>query len=319
MSFARHIRRNVRVAFLPLIGLCAFFNARSFSQVLGIALGADDKQLSASPLPVRTVQSAQTRHTTSADAILSRNPFDHATGPLKEVPNLEATTTQDPNTTDPLCAPVCEGIKLIAVAVLDDPEFSFAAMTVPGEAKPMLRRRMQDIGGKKIVYIGRERVWFSTGRTFCQAELFRESAKPANASSTAPRSSSALEERGAGVGVRADILTSIKKTGATAWDIDRGTVDKIIENQVELLSHTRVVPEKEGDKTVGIRLFGLKPDSFLGVLGMENGDRLQTINGFDVANPERALEAYARIRFADKITVSVNRRGANVDLDYTIR
>ena len=40
------------------------------------------------------------------------------------------------------------------------------------------------------------------------------------------------------------------------------------------MKSARIVPEKEGDKVVGIRLFGIRPDSLLGTLGIENGDRL---------------------------------------------
>ena len=33
----------------------------------------------------------------------------------------------------------------------------------------------------------------------------------------------------------------------------------------------------------------------------------------------QALEAYARLRTADHLTVQVNRRGANTNLDYSIK
>ena len=66
-------------------------------------------------------------------------------------------------------------------------------------------------------------------------------------------------------------------------------------------------------------MMGIRDDSLLGVLGMKNGDRLQTINGFDMSSPEKALEAYARLRTADKLTVQVNRGGKNMNLDYNIK
>jgi general secretion pathway protein C len=57
----------------------------------------------------------------------------------------------------------------------------------------------------------------------------------------------------------------------------------------------------------------------LGTLGMENGDRLESINGFDMASPEKALEAYARLRTASNLNVKVNRRGKPVSIDYNIK
>jgi general secretion pathway protein C len=115
------------------------------------------------------------------------------------------------------------------------------------------------------------------------------------------------------------IAKGIQKVSATEFNVDRGVVDKILENQADLMRQARIVPEQENGKMVGIRLFGVKPETLLGVLGMENGDRLQTINGFDMTSPEKALEAYARLRTADHLTVQVNRKGANTNLDYNIK
>ena len=52
---------------------------------------------------------------------------------------------------------------------------------------------------------------------------------------------------------------------------------------------------------------------------MENGDRLEKINGFDMTSPEKALEAYARLRTADHLTISVNRKGQEQNIDYNIK
>jgi len=125
--------------------------------------------------------------------------------------------------------------------------------------------------------------------------------------------------KGGAPGLDPALAKGIQKVSATEFNIDRSVVDKILENQSELMRQARIVPEMENGKTVGIRMFGIRPETLLGTLGMENGDRLQTINGFDMASPEKALEAYARLRTADKLVVQVNRRGANMNLDYNIK
>ena len=66
-------------------------------------------------------------------------------------------------------------------------------------------------------------------------------------------------------------------------------------------------------------LFGIRPDTLLGKLGLQNGDRLEAINGFEMASPEKALEAYARLRTADSLAVKVTRRGAPVTIDFKIQ
>jgi general secretion pathway protein C len=114
-------------------------------------------------------------------------------------------------------------------------------------------------------------------------------------------------------------MKGISRVSANEFNVDRGVVDKILENQADLMRQARIVPEQENGKLVGIRLFGVRPDTLLGVLGLENGDRLQTINGFDMTSPEKALEAYARLRTADNLTVQVNRRGSNQNIDFHIK
>jgi general secretion pathway protein C len=46
---------------------------------------------------------------------------------------------------------------------------------------------------------------------------------------------------------------------------------------------------------------------------------LRTINGYDMSSPDSALEAYARLRTADHLTLSIVRRGQPTTIDYNIR
>jgi general secretion pathway protein C len=105
----------------------------------------------------------------------------------------------------------------------------------------------------------------------------------------------------------------------TEFHIDRSVVDNILENQAQLMRTARIVPEQKDGKVVGIRLFGIRPETLLGKLGLQNGDRLEAINGFEMASPEKALEAYARLRTADSLAVKVTRRGAPVTIDFKIQ
>jgi general secretion pathway protein C len=81
----------------------------------------------------------------------------------------------------------------------------------------------------------------------------------------------------------------------------------------------RIVPETDGHGNVtGIRLLGIRPDTLMGALGFENGDALQTVNGFDMTRPERALEAYSKLRCEPELRVGLTRRGRPVVLEYHI-
>jgi general secretion pathway protein C len=79
-----------------------------------------------------------------------------------------------------------------------------------------------------------------------------------------------------------------------------------------------VAAEQRAGQIIGLRLFGIRPGSLLNTLGLQNGDRLETINGFSLASPEQALQAYARLRSATRLSVRLDRAGQPVQLDLNI-
>ena len=322
MGVDQLLKKNFWIVILPLIAIAALLNAQAITQLVGVGLQPDDKQLAQPPAVARTAPISSTSvRATSAEPILNRNPFDHVTGSLKPPPvdDSMSTSSESVDQGDPFKAPICDGVKVLVIAASGDPEWSFAAMTANGETKSALRRRGSEVGGKKVEFVGWDRVWLLSGGTRCQALLFKqpEVAKPT--APTTPTPTPTPSPAGSGKPLDPSIASGIQKRSATEFDIDRAVVDKILENQADLMRQARIVPEQENGKTVGIRMYGIRPDTLLGHLGMQNADRLQTINGFDMASPEKALEAYARLRTADKLTVSLNRNGQNINLDYNIK
>jgi general secretion pathway protein C len=51
---------------------------------------------------------------------------------------------------------------------------------------------------------------------------------------------------------------------------------------------------------------------------MENGDRIESINGLELSSPQQALEAYARLHIAERLRVVINRKGTAREIDYDI-
>jgi general secretion pathway protein C len=319
MAIDKLLKRHFWAVILALVAMAAFFDAQGIMQVVAAGLGADEKQLSAPPLLARLPPgpASVSPHAMDAKPILDRNPFDHVTGPISSVAAPSSSAEDEPDTgpTDPFNAPDCDGVKVLIIAASSDPDWSFAALETQQEkGKSFLRRRGGDVGGKKVEFVGWDRVWLSSGpRQLCQTQMFKP---PTAAAPTASAVPTAMPGSG---GLDPSIAKGIQKKSATEFDVDRGVVDKILENQAELMRQARIVPEQENGKIVGIRLFGVRPDTLLGSLGMENGDRLEKINGFDMTSPEKALEAYARLRTADHLTVSVNRKGQETNLDYNIK
>ncbi len=320
MALETVLRKNFTFV-LAGLGLCgAFFTARTLSQGLGLALAADEKQLSAAPLviPPSGSVASPSRHSTSAEAILASNPFDSITGPLREAPPVPVASGAEIDYSDPRSAPACDGVKVLVITAATDPDWSFAAFSDGGPGKTTLARRGQEVGGKKLIFVGWDRVWLQNGSQLCQASLFASPDAPKPPPAMAEATPAAMPGKGPPT-LSADLAKGIRRLGATEFEIDRGVVDKILENQSELMRSARIQPEQENGKVVGIKLLNIRPDTLLGTLGMENGDRLQQINGFDMTSPEKALEAYARLRTADKLTVQVTRRGQLTNLDYNIK
>ena len=320
---------------LALLALSAYFEASGATELVGaafIAPAPSGSALTAGMRPSRLPPGFGKHEPRSADAIIERNPFDSVTGPLNAKPIESPALTpkaEELETKDPLHVPVCDGVNAFIITESNDPLWSVAALQGNGEPRPRMRRVGDDVSGKKVEYIGYNpsenspAVWLSSGATLCQSLLFRAAqplaAPSATASATpAPTEAPASTGRGAPA-VPPEIASKIQKISDTEFHVDHAVIDNILEHQAELMKSARIVPEQKDGKVLGIRLFGIRPDTLLGTLGIQNGDRLESINGFNMGSPEKALEAYARLRTANNLNVKVTRRGAPMSIDYRIK
>ena len=325
MTFDLLLKKYFLGVILAFVALAAYFQAAGATQLIGAAFSSPVSsvapRVTTAPLTVPTHERA------NADVIIARNPFDSVTGPLNAVPVDVPVPDKSPvDNTDPLSAPACDAPTVLIVTESNDPLWSVAALQAPGDARPRMHRVGDDVGGKKVEFIGynpRENtpaVWLSSGGALCQAMLFKtQPTLPAAAPVAAAAPAPPPPPSGGPSPVPADIASKIQKISDTEFNIDRSVVDKILENQAELMKSARIVPETKDGKVLGIRLFGIRPETLLGTLGLQNGDRLESINGFNMGSPEKALEAYARLRTASQLDVTVNRRGAPVAIVHHIK
>jgi general secretion pathway protein C len=296
------------------------------------ALAIDSEELHNSATRGRVeVPPARVPRDRNAQVIIDNNIFDHTTDLNPPPPEEEEPEDKGPpkvDLSDPLTAARCEGIELNIVTESPNPQVSLAVLKAPGDERPMLRHIGDVAGGFNIEYIGYNRleaspaVWMIKDAKLCQSLLFEEALPPATP--VAPVASAAPEPPPAAKGgpgtVPPEIADKIERVSETEFNVERGVVDNILEHQADLMRSARIVPEKGADgKTVGIRLFGVRPDTLLGTLGLQNGDRLETINGFNMGNPEEALNAYARLRSASKLVIKITRRGKPTTLDFNIK
>jgi len=322
------LKRYFPVLLVLLLALAAYLQASGLTALVGgrIAAGSPPSKPRVSLRTAGVYASSPARR--DASPILDRNPFDSATGPFNNTAESSGPR-QALDLSDPLGASSCSDVQVLIITESDDPAWSMTALKGPGDDHPKLRRVGDAVGDKKVAYIGfnprqgSPSVWLANESALCQVMLFAP-ATPVASASPAPPSQPAEDEankphRSGSAKVPEDIASRIKKISDTEYQVDRGVVDKILENQAALMASARIVPEQKDGQVVGIRMFGIRPDTLLGTLGFENGDRLETINGFNMSSPEKALEAYARLRTAPSLNVKVTRRGKPLSIDFQIK
>ncbi len=309
--------------------LCAFFLAQGTTRVLAAELLALDPDAPAPKTgPVVATSSAFPRNH-DATIILRRNIFDSERGdltaePLPEValgPDGEPVDEWDPSQPPPKC-----GGKLRLVGSVMNPgypEWSFAAITGTSDGKTMLYREGGDADGARVLAVYASSVVISSSTGACQLLMFEEeesaSKRAAKLPTPAarPRPVKPGDARNAGLS-NEELDDGIEKLSDTKFVIQRSLVDKVLANQGSLMKAARVIPHEEDGRVVGVRLYGIRRTSLLGRLGVRNGDTLRTINGFDMTSPDSALEAYARLRTADKLTLAVKRQNNDMTIEYRI-
>jgi general secretion pathway protein C len=101
--------------------------------------------------------------------------------------------------------------------------------------------------------------------------------------------------------------------------VARALLDKVLSAQAELMRAARVIPYEENGRVVGVKVYGIRRAALLGKLGIQNGDVLRTINGFDLSSPDTALEAYTKLREMDHFSIAMVRRGQPRTMEYNVK
>jgi general secretion pathway protein C len=117
-----------------------------------------------------------------------------------------------------------------------------------------------------------------------------------------------------------DVDRRIQRVSALEYHIDRTLREELLENKTpRAITGVRARVERQGDTLVGLRLLSVARGSVLSRIGLESGDLLRSINGFSIAAPDKALEAYARLRTTDDLRLALVRQGRTEELVVRFR
>ena len=110
----------------------------------------------------------------------------------------------------------------------------------------------------------------------------------------------------------------IRKIDDTHFEIKASLVDSVLLNPMAVMKGARVVPAMKDGKSVGIKLYAIRPNSLYAKVGLANGDTVKAINGMDLSSVDKGLEVYTQLRDAKKLELSLDRRGKPLTLTITI-
>lgn len=302
-----------------LVALVALFQAAGIGKLIGAVVSDGAPAEATKTAPPRALD----RKDASGAPILARNVFDSRTGPLDGTKAIESATpvaeAPEPAVLGDYSedAPTCGFGRVMLISASEDPSWSFAA--IQEGATTQFRRSGDTVAGHTLRAFSYNRVWLDDGTKQCQLKLGDKGNGAAPSTRASGEGETPPRRGGRGATLPPELAAKIHKVSDTEFNIERSVVDEILENQAELMRSARVVPDKQGDKVLGVRLFGVRTGSLLHTLGLKNGDRLEAINGFDMSDPQKALEAYGRLRTADALKVKISRGNAPMTIDFNIQ
>jgi hypothetical protein len=117
---------------------------------------------------------------------------------------------------------------------------------------------------------------------------------------------------------RADAIydRGIRQAADGTYRVSRAALEHLQEHAQSLPG--RFVPHVVDGETVGVKIYEIRRTSVWRQLGFQNDDLITDVNGFGVATPASALEAYASVAGADEIIVRGRRRGADITRTYRL-
>lgn len=200
-------------------------------------------------------------------------------------------------------------VRLLGTLVSALPTWSIASIQDAVTQKTETFMVGDKIQGAEVLEIERERVIIlnNARREYIDNQAGDGAAPPpiaTNVPVAAPPSSS-------GSGIRA--------LSDNDYEVPRAEIDKTLSNLNDIAMQARIVPAFKDGQAHGFKLFSIRPDSIYSKIGVQNGDVIRRINGYDLNSPEKALEVYAKLKEAGRIELELERNGSTLRKTYTIR
>ncbi|KPK15866.1 MAG: hypothetical protein AMJ62_08115 [Myxococcales bacterium SG8_38] len=313
------------VLLLGTLAACAFFLAQAATALFSAQVLS--RRPEDGPIPsTRAIAPTLTTRRHDPNVILQRNIFDSAQGDLTDVPLPDPALPDEDVPLGEVEAPCRGTMRLVGTVVLPgDLERSLAAI-VDASQKMGLHQGGSEVDGSRIRAIRSDSVILQSKSGFCRLAMFEVEGKagpkpippPVAAKKEKPAPGGPSIDRNAGL-TDEEIAEGIEKINDTNYNLSRTMLNKVLDSAGRLIGIAAVSPKMENGQSVGLEIRGIRPDTLLTKLGLQNGDILESVNGQPMSSPDAALGAYTTLRTADKFNISIRRGGQSVMMNYNLQ
>jgi general secretion pathway protein C len=104
-------------------------------------------------------------------------------------------------------------------------------------------------------------------------------------------------------------MAGVRQLADNRYEVDRSVIDSTLGDLNKVATQARIVPSFKNGTANGFKLFSIQPGSIYSSIGIENGDVVQRINGYEINSPEKALELYQKLKESGHVTIELERGG----------
>jgi general secretion pathway protein C len=320
-------RKYAWTANLALLFVAAWLSAKTVNTFVGAVIRpkpAVDLNLAAVP-PSRPV----------LPLAMDETKLYHLIGQSPPKREEEAGATAAPsrpqNCQDPRATPVRSDLRLqlVATVIAERPSSSLATISDLSSRQTAVYGVGEQVGGAEL--LGLERVkddGDATGNAFkivavicnggTKEYLDFEGGGTADAIPPAGNIGRAPVPAPGFPGRPAAPVGGVRAVGPDKYTIDRNVIDSTLSNLNNIATQARIVPSFKNGVANGFKLFSIQPGSLYASIGIENGDVIQRINGYEINSPEKALELYQKLREVGHVTIDVERQGLPIRKQYDV-
>ena len=309
---------------LTTLGLCALFSAQGATALLSKKVLETDPAARV-PRAKRSVPQPQAARRHDPGIILRRNIFNSALGDLSGVPIEDAALPDTEMPHEEVEVPCTNQMRLIGTVVLPGELEQSLAAIVGTDQKAGLYRGGVEVEGARIRSIQSDAVVLQTKTGFCRLAMFEVDGapkpvrKPSRAvSKEQPKRRGPDADRNAGL-TDDELAEGIEKINDTNYNISRSMLNKVLDNAGRLIGIAAVSPKVEGGESIGMEIRGIRANTLLTKLGIQNGDVLESVNGQSLTSTDAALGAYTTLRTADKFNLSIRRGSQSMIINYNLQ